>query len=221
MFTGLIAATGTMLNCNAGNGTARFSVSVPEKIAKQLSEGGSITVNGVCLTALEISSGQFSADLAAETLARTTLGKLSPGAIVNLELPTAAGTPLGGHIVQGHVDGVGQILSLEPVRHGLTENSDWELRVLVPHALASALLPQGSITLDGISLTIAELKDRGDGVEVRIAVIPHTYKVTNLRTLAAGSNVNIETDVLAKYAKRRAESAPSKISLADLIANGY
>lgn len=215
MFTGLIAATGTLLNA-ATESAPRITVALPAAIAGHLNEGGSIAVNGCCVTALKISSDRFSADLAAETLTRTTLGRLPAGAIVNLELPTTAGAPLGGHIVQGHVDGVGRVLALQ-------ENSggDWGLHVLVPTELAHAVLPQGSLALNGISLTIAELEQHAEGVAVRIAVIPHTYRVTNLHTLTAGSEVNIETDVLAKYADRRAGSAPPKITLAYLIANGY
>jgi riboflavin synthase len=195
---------------------ARIAIRLPEEIARQLSEGGSIAVNGCCLTALEISRNAFSADLAEETMARTTLARLPDGAVVNLELPTAAGAPLGGHIVQGHVDGVGRVLALEKQSGG-----DWELRVSVPGNLSDALLPQGSVALDGTSLTIADMQQAGDAVHLRMAIIPHTYQVTNLRTLHAGSEVNIETDVLAKYAKRRAESAPSKVTLDSLIANGY
>lgn len=218
MFTGLIAATGTVLDLKAGNGTPRLTVSLPREMAEQLSEGGSIAVNGVCLTALEISHDRFSADLAAETLARTTLARLLAGATVNLELPTAAGAPLGGHIVQGHVDGVGRVASLAPATGN---GGDWDLRVLVPRALAAVLLPQGSIALDGISLTIAEIENVGEEVLVRAAIIPHTYQMTNLRTLSTGSAVNIETDILANYAARRSTHPPREITLEYLLSNGY
>ena len=223
MFTGLIAATGRVLK-SADEGRSRISIELPEEMAGQLSEGGSIAVNGCCLTALDISRHAFSADLAEETRARTTLARLPAGTVVNLELPTPAGAPLGGHVVQGHVDGVGRVLALEEKSGG-----DWELRILVPKEMAEALLPQGSIAIDGISLTVADIADIADIAEMqvgeeanlRMAIIPHTYAVTNLRTLSAGNEVNIETDILAKYAKLRAESAPSKITLGYLIANGY
>jgi riboflavin synthase len=215
MFTGLIAATGTVLR-PAEENAPRISLELPEEMAGQLSEGDSIAVNGCCLTALDIVRNSFSADLAEETMARTTLARLPAGAVVNLELPTAAGAPLGGHIVQGHVDGAGRVLALEKKSGG-----DWELRVAAPQDLASAILPQGSIAVDGISLTIAEMQQAGEKVNLRMAIIPHTYAATNLRTLRAGIEVNIETDVLAKYAKRREEIAPPEVTLDFLIANGY
>jgi riboflavin synthase len=215
MFTGLIAATGTVLK-PAEENTSRISIELTEKLAGQLSEGSSIAVNGCCLTALDIARNAFSADLAEETRARTTLARLPAGTVVNLEMPTPAGAPLAGHIVQGHVDGIGRVLTLDEKPGG-----DWDLRISVPKEVADAVLPQGSIAIDGISLTIAEMQQAGEEVHLRVAIIPHTYQVTNLRTLHAGSEVNIETDILAKYAKRRAESAPSNITLGYLIANGY
>jgi riboflavin synthase len=215
MFTGLIAATGTVLRPAEGN-APRISIELPEEMAGQLSEGGSIAVNGCCLTALDISRNRFSADLAEETRVRTTLARLPAGAVVNLELPMQAGAPLGGHIVQGHVDDAGRVLAMEEKSGG-----DWELRIAVPQDLAGAILPQGSIAVDGISLTIAEMHQAGGEMNLRMAIIPHTYAATNLRTLHAGSEVNIETDVLAKYSKRHDEIAPPKVTLDFLLANGY
>jgi riboflavin synthase len=191
-------------------------------MAERLTDGASIAVNGVCLTALAISATHFSADLAAETLARTTLGNLAAGATVNLELPTPAGAPLGGHVVQGHVDGVGSLVSLTAISPAAPETSDWVLRVAVPQSLAAAIVPQGSITLDGISLTVAGLASTETGVEVRVAIIPHTYAVTHLHTLVPGAPINIETDVLAKYASRiAAQPEAHDLTLEYLLSNGY
>jgi len=179
-------------------------------LAHSLHEGDSISVNGVCLTALEISDNSFSADLAAETVARTTLSELEPGMEVNLELPLKADAPLGGHIVQGHVDGVGSIVSFERVASG----EDWRLTISVPTELARYIVHKGSITIDGISLTVAAIKEK----QVSIAVIPHTYAVTNLHTRKIGDRVNIEVDVIAKYAEKQRKS---NISIDQLFVQGF
>jgi riboflavin synthase len=221
MFTGLIEATGTILEIvpsrrNTGPTHMRFSAPT---LAPRLRIGDSIAVNGVCLTALDITPTTFAADLGEETLARTTLAKLGAGTVVNLELPTPAGSPLGGHVVQGHVDGVGTLIIVEPVNPDDEASTDWRLRFSVPASLSKYVASQGSITVDGISLTVASLS--GDVVSVQI--IPHTYAVTNLKTLRSGSPLNIEVDVLAKYAERQEHAAKSKweVSEAYLLANGY
>ncbi len=205
MFTGLIEATGTVQSL-AG---ARITVLAPG-IAERLHVGDSVAVSGVCLTALDLQADRFSADLAAETLARTTLGGLGAGSVVNLELPAAAGAPLGGHVVQGHVDGTGTLLSLEAL------GADWRLRLRIPAELVRYVVAQGSIAVEGISLTVASIV--GDLVE--IAIIPHTYAATNLHALRVGSAVNIETDVLVKYAERR-PAGQFELTEAYLLANGY
>lgn len=214
MFTGLIAATGRVVN-SAGS---RIAIELPEDMAGQLSEGSSIAVNGCCLTALEISRNGCSADLAEETRARTTLARLPAGTVVNLELPTPAGAPLGGHVVQGHVDGVGRVTELQQKPGG-----DWTLHLAVRAGLAEAMLPQGSIAVDGISLTVAEKKRVDEEFRLRIAIIPHTYAATNLHALHAGSEVNIETDVLAKYARLHADvsTGEAKITLEYLVSRGF
>ncbi len=203
MFTGLIEATGAI----AERKGSRVVLSAPSSIVARLRLGDSVAVNGVCLTALDLKKDSFAADLAAETLARTTLGRLAAGTVVNLELPTAAGAPLGGHVVQGHVDGVGELISLDFL------DPDWRLKVRVPGELARYVMAQGSIAIEGISLTVAAVA----GETVEVAIIPHTYSATNLHTLAAGAKVNIETDVLGKYAERR----ESTLTEASLIARGY
>ena len=217
MFTGLVETTGEVISYAATGGAARLTIAAPG-IAERLKTGDSVSVSGVCLTALSIEPHafppRFSADLAAETIARTTLSLLGPGAVVNLELPTPAGSPLGGHVVQGHVDGTATLVALEAVTPG-AESTDWILRVRLPEALTRYVVAKGSITVEGISLTVAAI----EGAEVRIAIIPHTYAATSLRTLEVGSPLNIEVDVLAKYAEKG--EAKGGVSVGYLIANGY
>jgi riboflavin synthase len=136
--------------------------------------------------------------------------------VVNLELPTPAGSPLGGHVVQGHVDAVGKLISVVPLHTDL-ETTDWRLALELPPQLATQVVQQGSITIDGISLTVAKL----DGLRAEIAIIPHTYKSTNLHTLSPGSAINIETDVLAKYAAQRNRPTEDWLTPDYLLANGY
>jgi riboflavin synthase len=229
MFTGLIEATGTIRSLEPRRGATRLRVACPEALIEKLRTGDSVAVSGVCLTALDINpdSHTFDADLAAETIARTTLSHLHPGSIVNLELPTAAGAPLGGHVVQGHVDGVGAVRSLKPLASDTDASTDWWLQLTLSEDCMRYVVEKGSIAVEGISLTVARLEESG----IAIAIIPHTYKVTNLHTLGAGDPVNIEVDVLAKYAERRiAESASElhpanesafEVTLESLIAKGY
>jgi riboflavin synthase len=221
MFTGLIETTGTLLAITPTPGATRITIA-SSKLTARLNTGDSIAVNGVCLTALSIEPNafppRFSADLAAETIARTTLTHLRPDAIVNLELPTPAGSPLGGHVVQGHVDGTATLLSLTPITPNEPNTSDWRLRIQLPEALTRYVVPQGSITIEGISLTVASIQ----GNLVEVAIIPHTYAVTSLHTLVPGAPLNIEVDVLSKYAERQ-QNPSEKFTLTEqyLIANGY
>ena len=220
MFTGLIETTGTLLAITPTEGATRITIASPA-LTGRLNTGDSIAVNGVCLTALSIEPNafppRFSADLAAETIARTTLSQLRPDAVLNLELPTPAGSPLGGHVVQGHVDGTATLLALTPITPTAAE-TDWRLRIKLPEALTRYVVPQGSITIEGISLTVASIL----GNEVEVAIIPHTYAATSLRTLTPGSLLNIEVDVLSKYAERQ-QRRPEAFHLTEdyLIANGY
>jgi riboflavin synthase len=184
-----------------------------------------VAVSGVCLTALAIEPlafpPRFSADLAAETIARTTLSRLQPGSLVNLELPTPAGSPLGGHVVQGHVDGTGTLIALDPVftSEENAAQTDWMLRLQLPRALTRYVVEKGSIAVEGISLTVAGITDG----EIWIAILPHTYSATNLHTLTPGMALNIEVDVLAKYAESRAQTEAGKreLTVEDLLASGY
>ncbi len=213
MFTGLIETTATILAVEQREGTRRITVAMPAGQALSLRTGDSIAVSGVCLTALDIEPTRFHADLAAETVARTSLSLLAPGSTVNLELPTPAGAPLGGHVVQGHVDATGSLVSLEPI------NADWWLTVAIPESVSRFMVEKGSIAIEGISLTIARWDARARRVQV--AIIPHTYARTNLHTLKPGQPVNIEADVFIKYMEQRTRQPRFDLTLEYLVANGY
>jgi riboflavin synthase len=221
MFTGLIETTGTVLSVAPQAGVTRITIGASTQLISRLSTGDSVAVSGVCLTAIDIEPfafpPRFSADLAAETIARTTLARLRPETIVNLELPTPAGSPLGGHVVQGHVDAAGTLVALEPLTPD-TETTDYRLRLTIPSELTRYVVEKGSITVEGISLTVASIR----GNEVEIAIIPHTYAATSLRTLSHGDPLNIEVDVLGKYAERQGESSSGFVLTEQyLVANGY
>jgi riboflavin synthase len=220
MFTGLIEATGKILSVEERSGAWRIVVSAPG-IAERLHTGDSVAVSGTCLTALDISLNPplFHADLAAETVERTSLASLKPGAVVNLELPTPAGTPLGGHVVQGHVDATGMLVTLEPVSPEADRSAtDWRLKIAVPESVGRYVVEKGSIAIEGISLTVAQF----DGKTVTVAIIPHTYAHTNLHTLHPGAPVNLEADVMLKFFEQRKQPQPEfELTLDYLIANGY
>ena len=224
MFTGIIEQTGTLVGLESTGGVRRITVEAPG-LAGRLREGDSLGVSGVCLTALDVNPTLFHADLAQETLDRTSLGALAPGSKVNLELPTAAGSPLGGHIVQGHVDGTGELSSLEPVISPShpdfnKETTDWTLKVKVPENVRPWMVHKGSVAIEGISLTIADF----DGEAITIAILPLTYWRTNLHTLVPGAPVNVEADVLVKlaHAQLLAKQKPeSELTEAWLVASGY
>lgn len=218
MFTGLIQQVGEVSEVRrliGKNGTSRTRITlIAGKLASRLKNGDSVAVSGVCLTALAIGKKQFSADLAQETLERTSLGHLQHGALVNLELPARANDLLGGHVVQGHVDATGKFVSLDRIPGG----EDWRLVVEIPAILARYVVPQGSIAIEGISLTVARIA----GETIEVAIIPHTYQSTNLRTLRPGDTVNIEVDVLGKYAeKARPANTKGKLTVARLIRQGF
>jgi riboflavin synthase len=236
MFTGIIEQTGTLVSLTDRGGVRRITVEAPG-LAASLREGDSLGVSGVCLTALDVHPTLFHADLAQETLDKTSLGSLAPGALLNLELPTAAGSPLGGHIVQGHVDGTGELRSLDPLVSPSRpdfdpQTTDWTLKVRVPASVRQWMVPKGSVAIEGISLTIASV----DGDIISIAILPLTYWRTNLHTLAPGAPLNVEADVLVKLAwqqmQDRAKSGPGPESKSEatpefelteswLVANGY
>jgi riboflavin synthase len=221
MFTGLIETTGTVLCVTPDAGVTRITIAAPAELVNRLATGDSVAVSGVCLTALDIEPNafppRFSADLAVETISRTTLSRLAADSTVNLELPTPAGSPLGGHVVQGHVDGTATLVSLDPLTPD-TEITDYRLRLSIPDSLTRYVVEKGSITVEGISLTVAAIR----GNQVEIAIIPHTYASTSLRMLAPGSPLNIEVDVLGKYAERQQQKSETfTLTEEYLLANGY
>ncbi len=213
MFTGLIEEVGKISSIKEEGGKRRITVAA-EQVTKELKTGNSIAVSGICLTALDITPTSFGADLAEETWTRTALSRIHQGALVNLELPLKAEGRLGGHMVQGHVDGTGKFLGLEPIPGA----KDFWLHIEVPGELDKYLVYKGSIAIEGISLTVAKL----EGNKVSVAIIPHTVEMTNLGSLKPGDPINIETDIVAKYLEKwlhRDEQAP--ITKEKLVSAGF
>jgi riboflavin synthase len=193
MFTGLIAELGRITAIENGESSAVFTVSAPALVS-QIALGDSVAVNGVCLTATSIAGDSFTADVMVQTLAVTSLSQLAVGSPVNLELAALLNTRMGGHMVQGHVDGVATVV-------GLTPGEKWaQFDITVPEKLAKYIVNQGSICLDGVSLTVGEIKDSNNVVTVWL--IPETLERTNLATKQPGDLINVEVDVLAKYVER-------------------
>ena len=193
MFTGLVQTVGTVGAIDRGTDSAVFRFDVKDFLV-DVKIGDSIAVNGVCLTAIELGEEFFSADVMVQTLKLSSLGSLAVGSLVNLELAARVSDRLGGHIVQGHVDGVGTVKAIEP-------GDKWQrVDVIIPGHLMKYLQPQGSICIDGVSLTVGELSDAAN--QVSVWLIPETLQKTNLSTRAVGDSVNIEVDVLAKYVER-------------------
>ncbi len=193
MFTGIIEEVGRVAAITTKGEQRRITVSC-SKILPELKVGDSVSVSGVCLTAVGIAADSFRADLAQETWRRTSFARLKKGALVNLELPMRASGRFDGHVVQGHVDGVGTVISFAPVADG----NDYVLAINVPSELTRYIVSKGSLAIEGISLTVAAI----DGTEVRVAIIPHTAEMTNLSSLKAGDPVNLEVDVVAKYVEK-------------------
>jgi riboflavin synthase len=187
MFTGIVEELGTVRTAGS-----HFQIAC-EKVLEDASIGCSIAVNGVCLTAVRLEEKAFWMDLAPETLARTNLGELRVGSPVNLERPLALGERLSGHLVQGHVDGTAEFVSLVPLADG-----NWWLELKAPAELERYLIFKGSVTLDGISLTIAKLT----GKTVGIAILPHTYHNTAIHAYRSGGRINVEVDMIAKYVEK-------------------
>ena len=193
MFTGLIEEMGLVTKFDRGSDSARIQIK-GEKVFADLALGGSIAVNGVCLTAIDINDEKFWADISSQTLQVTSLGGLEEGDRVNLERPVTFGSAMGGHFVQGHVDGIALLTARSP-------GDGWEnVSFEIPNSLMEFIVSKGSITLDGVSLTVAAIDDSTSSITV--ALIPETLKMTTLSALATGAQVNIEVDVLGKYVAR-------------------
>ena len=192
MFTGIIEELGTVVKLEPGTVGARLRIQC-RTVLDDLTPGASIAVNGVCLTAVDLKPNSFSADLAPETLKRSNLGDLTPSAAVNLERPLSPGGRLSGHIVQGHVDGTGEFVSLENLG-----DENWWLKIRVPAELDRYLVFKGSIAVDGISLTIASV----EGGILGVTIIPHTYQNTSLGSRGPGDRLNLECDMLAKHVEK-------------------
>jgi|SRR5579864_4873852 len=214
MFTGIIEEVGRVNDIEVSGHKRRLTIGC-SKLLSELKQGDSISVSGVCLTAVDIGRNSFSADLAQETWTRTSFSRLGRGAMVNLELPMRANGRFDGHVVQGHVDGTGTLESLQPIPDG----NDYLLAIAVPSELTRYIVAKGSLAIEGISLTVASI----DGVQVCVAIIPHTAEMTNLRSLKPGDPLNLEVDVLAKYVEKMLSSRQSEnsITLEKLVRAGF
>jgi riboflavin synthase len=213
MFTGIVEEVGRITRIEQRGENRRITVAA-EKAPKELGTGHSVAVSGVCLTALEIKPGSFCADLAPETWARTSFSRIHEGALVNLELPMKADGRFGGHVVQGHVDGVGKVIAFE--RIGESEN--WWLHIELPEDVEKYTVYKGSISIEGISLTVAKLERN----RCTIAIIPHTVEMTNLNSLKPGDPVNLEADLIAKYVEKMMRGgSESSLTIDELVAEGF
>ena len=213
MFTGIIEEPGTVESVQTRAAGARLKVRC-SLVMRDMTEGASIAVNGVCLTAVDLRPDSFSADLAPETLRRSNLGDLRASSRVNLERPLSPTGRLSGHIVQGHVDGTGEFLALDPLG-----DDNWWLRIRVPAELDPFLVYKGSIAIDGISLTIAAL----EGDVLSVTIFPHTYRNTTLGSYKPGARVNLECDILAKHVEKLLRKLDLKepLTVERLRENGY
>jgi riboflavin synthase len=192
MFTGIVSAVGRVVAVHAAGSARRLTIDAGAQATAGLRVGDSVAVSGVCLTLSAVDGGRFDADLSGETLARTTLGASVPGSAVNLEAALAAGAALGGHLVTGHVDGVAS------VRECREADGTVQATVEAPAALARFIAEKGSVTLDGVSLTVGRVAGRS----FEVTLVPHTRSVTTLGDLAAGSRLNLEVDLIARYLDR-------------------
>ena len=196
MFTGIVQCQGKVVARAARGDGARLTVGAEGGFLDGSAVGDSIAVNGCCLTVVELGADRFSADCSKETLALTTLGTLEPSSRVNLERALTLATPLGGHLVAGHVDGVGVVTDYAP--EGKGEAAGWRLRVRAPTALARYLARKGSVAIDGVSLTV----NRVDGETFDCTIVPHTHAQTVIEGYAKGTRVNLEADLIARYVER-------------------
>ena len=214
MFTGIVEEVGKVVKIAQRGENRRITIEAANT-PKQLGTGHSISVSGVCLTALDIKPKSFCADLAPETWVRTSFSRMHVGALVNLELPMKADGRFDGHIVQGHVDGVGKLIEFERI----ADSENWWLHIEIPPEIEKYTVYKGSISIEGISLTVAKL----EGNHCTIAIIPHTVELTNLGSLKPGDPVNLEADVIAKYVEKmmKREPAQSSLSVEELVKQGF
>jgi riboflavin synthase len=214
MFTGIIEEVGRIAGIEQQGENRRIHITAANT-PEELKPGDSVAVSGVCLTALNIKRGSFCADLAPETWARTSFSRIHKDALVNLELPMKADGRFGGHIVQGHVDGVGRLLGLERI----ADSENWWLRVELPGEIEKYTVYKGSLCIEGISLTVANLEGR----ICTAAIIPHTVEMTNLNSLQPGDPVNLEADLMAKYVEKMMsqESRHTKLTIEELVQQGF
>jgi riboflavin synthase len=214
MFTGIVEEVGRVTRIEQRGENRRITVTA-KNTPDELKTGDSIAVSGVCLTALDIKPGSFCADLAPETWGLTSFSRIDEGALVNLELPMKADGRFGGHIVQGHVDGVGKLMALERI----ADSENFWLRLELPRDVEKYTVYKGSICIEGISLTVAKL----EGKLCTVAIIPHTVEMTNLNSLLPGDPVNLEADLIAKYVEKMMtrEPAGSSLTVEELVRQGF
>ena len=213
MFTGIVEEVGRIISIEQRGENRRITVAA-EGVPKELHTGNSVSVSGVCLTALDIKPGSFCADLAPETWIRTSFSRIHEGALVNLELPMKADGRFGGHIVQGHVDGVGQLIAFERI----ADSENWWLHIELPEEVEKYTVYKGSISIEGISLTVAQLENH----RCTIAIIPHTVEMTNLHSLKPGDPVNLEADLIAKYVEKMMKGdAGRSLTIEELVEQGF
>ncbi len=223
MFTGIIEEVGKVLKIEQRGEDRRITIEAANT-PKELQTGQSVAVSGVCLTALDIKPKSFCADLAPETWARTSFSRMHEGALVNLELPMKSNGRFDGHIVQGHVDGVGKVIELERIVDSDGQDSEnWWLHIEIPAEIEKYTVFKGSISIEGISLTVAKLERNRSAFTCTIAIIPHTVEMTNLGSLKPGDPVNLEADVIAKYVEKmlKREPAQSQLTVEDLVKQGF
>jgi riboflavin synthase len=213
MFTGIIEEVGHVASITQRGENRRIRIEAA-RVPRKLRPGQSIAVSGVCLTALDIKAKSFCADLAPETWQRTSFSRIRQGALVNLELPLKAGGRFDGHIVQGHVDGVGKLAAFERI----AGSENWWLRITLPPEVEKYTVYKGSLAIEGISLTVAGL----DGKTCTVAIIPHTAEITNLKSLKPGDPVNLEADLIAKYVEKMTKGGTTTgLTVARLVKQGF
>ncbi len=213
MFTGIVEEVGKVTKIEQRGENRRITIEA-ENTPKELAAGDSVAVSGVCLTTLDIRPKFFCADLAPETWARTSFSRIHQGALINLELPMKADGRFGGHVVQGHVDGVGKFLALDRI----ADSENWWLHIELPPEVEKYTVYKGSISIEGISLTVAKL----EGKRCTVAIIPHTVEATNLKSLKPGDPVNLEADLIAKYVEKMMRTeATNAITVENLVRQGF